>query len=552
VPTASSTDPAAPAAGASPSKASRAKMTENRRMMGNYELGALLGKGMSGKVKLATDTTTGERVALKLIDRTTMTPRQVSQLDLEIKAMKQLSHPNILALRHVDMDAQYPRSDGSSLNVSLLVLELATSGELFDFLMFTGAFQERIARTYAHQLYSALQACHQLNIYHRDIKPENLLLDANFQLKVADFGLSSIQETDQAVLQTECGTRSYMAPEVLAHTGYDGSLADVWSAGVVLFIMIAGNPPFQMATRRDWWFNAVSLGRYDRFWAAHLRSCPHFPQAAQELMNRIFTADASQRATVADVLADPWMRAEAPLSPGSLRDEMSRRKARVDADKAREREAAKARKRAQDAAAGSGGQRFDPFAGQTHRDVAAPVPDAPEDRELAHRTTFFTAEAAPAVVAKLREAMQAVDGAATVGGDEGAYTLRATLAVPGDVMEMEDERVELPGGAVQVEASLFGGDMDGALAVELLRLDGDVFLFDKLYRAVKEHMAELIVDAAAEGADEAAAAGAAPAPAGADADDLLAAPAAPPATAAAPAEGEVQETLLSDDLGMMT
>lgn len=80
---------------------------------------------------------------------------------------------------------------------------------------------------------------------------------------------------------TECGTRSYMAPEVLAKQPYDGAQADLWSAGVVLFIMLAGNPPFQMAVSTDWWFRAVSSGRHDRFWAAHLRGCPDFPPLAQ-------------------------------------------------------------------------------------------------------------------------------------------------------------------------------------------------------------------------------------------------------------------------------
>ncbi len=88
-------------------------------------------------------------------------------------------------------------------------------------------------------------------------------------------------QDENGVCYTECGTRSYMAPEVLAKQPYDGAQADLWSAGVVLFIMLAGNPPFQMAVSTDWWFRAVSSGRHDRFWAAHLRGCPDFPPLAQ-------------------------------------------------------------------------------------------------------------------------------------------------------------------------------------------------------------------------------------------------------------------------------
>lgn len=90
-----------------------------------------------------------------------------------------------------------------------------------------------------------------------------------------------VGQDENGICYTECGTRSYMAPEVLAKAPYDGALADLWSAGVVLFIMLAGNPPFQTAVSTDWWFKAVSTGRYDRFWAAHLRGCPDFPPQAQ-------------------------------------------------------------------------------------------------------------------------------------------------------------------------------------------------------------------------------------------------------------------------------
>jgi serine/threonine protein kinase len=128
--------------------------------------------------------------------------------------------------------------------------------------------------------------------------------------QIADFGLAAIRADPEELLRTECGTRSYMAPEILAHKEYDGAKADVWSAGVVLFIMLAGNPPFQIAkkVRRllllyilvapaaeapapcsgqgDWWFNAVSEGDYDRFWRAHKRYASHFPLGAQVSTSR--------------------------------------------------------------------------------------------------------------------------------------------------------------------------------------------------------------------------------------------------------------------------
>ncbi|CAM9535922.1 unnamed protein product [Discosporangium mesarthrocarpum] len=280
---------------------------------------------MSGKVKLGVDIRTGERVAVKIMYKDKMSTRATQQLRKEITAMKALIHPNVIRLKNVHENLTYVKKNGLVKEAVILVLELAAGGELFDFMMYTGAFQEVIARTYFRQLLSALETCHNMGIAHRDIKPENVLLDSRFQLRVADFGLSSIMEDENGVCYTECGTRSYMAPEVLARRPYDGAEADLWSAGVVLFIMLAGNPPFQTATSSDWWFKAVSAGRYDRFWAAHLRGCPHFPEQAQVFLNRIFVADPSQRATLEELKSHPWLAGET-WGPEQLYGELSQRK----------------------------------------------------------------------------------------------------------------------------------------------------------------------------------------------------------------------------------
>lgn len=157
----------------------------------------------------------------------------------------------------------------------MLTSTLAVPGELFDFLKLTGAFPESIARAYFYQLLTALAATHEAGIAHRDIKPENLLLDHEFRLKVADFGLAN-SYADEAgkvrSLLTHCGTRMYMAPELLAAEAYQGPPADLWSAGVVLFIMLAGAPPFSEATGADWWYCRIREGRHQLFWQAHLRS----------------------------------------------------------------------------------------------------------------------------------------------------------------------------------------------------------------------------------------------------------------------------------------
>eukprot|EP00968_Pinguiococcus_pyrenoidosus_P024391 scaffold4635_cov267-Pinguiococcus_pyrenoidosus.AAC.14 len=250
---------------------------------------------------------TREQVALKFIDLHTMTQRKRDQLQREISAMKTLSHENIVELKHVNLDARYPLVSGGEAPAALLVLEYASGGELFDFMMHTGPFSEEVARTYFRQLTSALNLCHESGIYHRDIKPENLLMSGRFQLKLADFGLSAIQEEDDVGLVTECGTRAYMAPEVMASSTYHGSPADLWSAGVVLFIMLCGNPPLQVANDTDWWFRKLRDGNYRAFWNAHERNpAVQFSPQAKKFLESIFVADPEKRATIEEIIDHPW------------------------------------------------------------------------------------------------------------------------------------------------------------------------------------------------------------------------------------------------------
>ncbi|KAL7998772.1 putative calcium/calmodulin-dependent/calcium-dependent protein kinase [Plasmopara halstedii] len=241
---------------------------EQPRTLVHYQVLQTFGSGVQGKVKLGVDTTTHQRVALKIID------------------MAKLSRNTLLASQ-----------------VIVIVLELAMGGELFDFMMYTGVFSENIARAYFQQLVSGLDACHAQGVYHRDIKPENLLLDENFTLKIADFGLSGLRKgINDAVteLYTQCGTRGYMSPEVLSCMPYEGEPADVWSAGVVLFIMLAGFPPFEIATHQDWWFRACAAQQYEAFWSAHCRSAKFSPGAIS-IMTRIFDVNPQERITIEEI-----------------------------------------------------------------------------------------------------------------------------------------------------------------------------------------------------------------------------------------------------------
>ncbi|KAI6670878.1 hypothetical protein NL676_005763 [Syzygium grande] len=149
--------------------------------------------------------------------------------------MRIVKHPNIVQLYEVM----------ATKSKIYFVMEYAKGGELFNKVS-KGKLKENVARKFFIQLINAVDFCHSRNVYHRDIKPENLLLDENDNLKVSDFGLSALAESKRqdGLLHTICGTPAYVAPEVIGQKGYDGAKADIWSCGVVLFVLLAGYLPF--------------------------------------------------------------------------------------------------------------------------------------------------------------------------------------------------------------------------------------------------------------------------------------------------------------------
>ncbi|MQL41428.1 hypothetical protein EI012_26330, partial [Escherichia coli] len=144
------------------------------------------------------------------------------------------NHPNVVKIFEVM----------ASKTKIYIVLELVNGGELFDKIAKNGRLKEDEARSYFQQLINAVDYCHSRGVYHRDLKPENLLLDSNGVLKVSDFGLSTYAQQENELLRTAGGTPNYVAPEVLNDRGYDGATADLWSCGVILFVLVAGYLPF--------------------------------------------------------------------------------------------------------------------------------------------------------------------------------------------------------------------------------------------------------------------------------------------------------------------
>ncbi|XP_027332806.1 CBL-interacting serine/threonine-protein kinase 24 isoform X2 [Abrus precatorius] len=211
-------------------------MRKVTRKIGKYEVGRTIGEGTFAKVKFAINSETGESVAIKVMAKTTILKhKMVEQIKREISIMKIVRHPNIVRLHEVL----------AGQTKIYIILEFVMGGELYDKIVQQGKLSENESRRYFQQLVDAVAHCHRKGVYHRDLKPENLLLDAYGNLKVSDFGLSALTKQGVRLLYTTCGTPNYVAPEVLNDQGYDGAAADVWSCGVILYVLMAGYLPFE-------------------------------------------------------------------------------------------------------------------------------------------------------------------------------------------------------------------------------------------------------------------------------------------------------------------
>ncbi|KAK7282922.1 hypothetical protein RIF29_12045 [Crotalaria pallida] len=267
------------------------------RKVGKYEIGRTIGEGTFAKVKFAQNTETGESVAMKVLDRNTIIKhKMVDQIKREISIMKLVRHPYIVRLHEVL----------ASRTKIYIILEFITGGELFDKIIHHGRLSEAESRRYFQQLIDGVDYCHSKGVYHRDLKPENLLLDSLGNIKISDFGLSALPEQGVSILRTTCGTPNYVAPEVLSHKGYNGAVADVWSCGVILYVLMAGYLPFDELDLTTL-YSKIDKAEY---------SCPAwFPVGAKSLIRRILDPNPETRITIEQIRNDEWFqRGYAPVS----------------------------------------------------------------------------------------------------------------------------------------------------------------------------------------------------------------------------------------------
>ncbi|XP_021927301.1 serine/threonine-protein kinase MARK2-like isoform X8 [Zootermopsis nevadensis] len=261
--------------------------TSDEPHIGKYKLLKTIGKGNFAKVKLAKHVPTGKEVAIKIIDKTQLNPGSLQKLFREVRIMKMLDHPNIVKL------FQVIETD----KTLYLVMEYASGGEVFDYLVLHGRMKEKEARAKFRQIVSAVQYCHQKKIIHRDLKAENLLLDSEMNIKIADFGFSN-EFTPGSKLDTFCGSPPYAAPELFQGKKYDGPEVDVWSLGVILYTLVSGSLPFDGSTLREL-RERVLRGKY--------RIPFYMSTDCENLLKKFLVLNPAKRASLENIMKDKWM-----------------------------------------------------------------------------------------------------------------------------------------------------------------------------------------------------------------------------------------------------
>ncbi|KAM3923471.1 serine/threonine-protein kinase SIK3 [Leptodactylus fuscus] len=255
--------------------------------IGYYELERTIGKGNFAVVKLATHIVTRAKVAIKIIDKTKLDDENLKKIFREVQIMKMLCHPHIIRLYQV-METE---------RMIYLVTEYASGGEIFDHLVAHGRMAEKEARKKFKQIVTAVHFCHCRNIVHRDLKAENLLLDANLNIKIADFGFSN-RFTPGQLLKTWCGSPPYAAPELFEGKEYEGPKVDIWSLGVVLYVLVCGALPFDGSTLQN--LRARVLSGKFRIPFFMSTECEH-------LIRHMLILEPSKRLSMEQICKHKWM-----------------------------------------------------------------------------------------------------------------------------------------------------------------------------------------------------------------------------------------------------
>ncbi|KAK9241397.1 kinase-like domain-containing protein [Lipomyces kononenkoae] len=270
--------------------------------VGPWRLGRTLGRGSSGRVRLAKHAQTGRLAAVKIVPKSANFDESADDsgnkgrdaaglpygIEREVIIMKLIEHPNVMGLYDV----------WENRGELYLILEYVEGGELFDYLIKRGRLEEREAVHYFRQIILGMDYCHKFNICHRDLKPENLLIDKYQNIKIADFGMAALEASGK-MLETSCGSPHYASPEIVAGKTYHGAPSDIWSCGVILFALLTGHLPFDDDNIRNLLMK-VQAGRF--------QMPPDISVQAKDLIWRILKTNPDERITATEILEHPLLK----------------------------------------------------------------------------------------------------------------------------------------------------------------------------------------------------------------------------------------------------
>ncbi|TMW60911.1 hypothetical protein Poli38472_000953 [Pythium oligandrum] len=266
----------------------RGKVTEY------YTLGRVIGSGSYSVVREGVDKKSKTKYAIKCIKRAELTVEDDEAILTEVSILKAMDHPNIMTLREFFAEPEH----------YYLVTEFVSGGELFDRIVEKTFYSEKEARDLVRILLDAIKYCHDKDVVHRDLKPENLLLTSatdDASIKLADFGFAKKVTVDDAGLATTCGTPGYVAPEILEGASY-GKPVDIWSIGVITYILLAGYPPFHDDSQPIL-FRKIRKGKYQfdsPYW-------DNVSTDAKEFIGRMLVVNPAERATAAELMQHRWI-----------------------------------------------------------------------------------------------------------------------------------------------------------------------------------------------------------------------------------------------------
>ena len=282
-----------------------------QRRKGNYILEETIGEGAFAKVKLGTHIHTGEKVAIKILNKEKLFEEalednlangiegcDIQKIRKEINILKRLRHKNVIQLYEI-ME--------SKTNL-YIVMEYCEGKELFDYIVRHKYLSEKEACRFFQQIIDGVEYLHLSNITHRDLKPENLLLDNKKRIRISDFGLSNMGEKIDSLLETPCGTPSYAPPEMLRGEKYNGVYSDIWSCGIILYTMLVGNLPCA-ESKEDLIYENIMTHNY------------YFPDnisdEAIDLIENMLKIDPIERYDFEQIKSHPWFNLVEPkLKPG--------------------------------------------------------------------------------------------------------------------------------------------------------------------------------------------------------------------------------------------